>query len=164
MQVQTNFTEGFLFHASADWLHVVASYPSSLRIMFLPTSDLLERCLCFFQPDADLLGLFQVLIIVFGEDPPVYSKVAAPTTQDGNTPCSPPGRQSPSTQAVEPPHSNTDDELQQNVASLLSVVRQLQLDNDEKDARIKVLEAKIDDLQQYSHIDDDVSIVNGWLQ
>ncbi|KAK2158995.1 hypothetical protein NP493_1748g00001 [Ridgeia piscesae] len=45
------------------------------------------------HPQADLLGLFQVLIIVFGEDPPVYSKVAAPprpayppTTHDGNTP------------------------------------------------------------------------------
>ena len=49
--------------------------------------------LCFLQPQADLIGLFQVLIIVFGEDPPVYSKVAAPprpayppSTQDANLP------------------------------------------------------------------------------
>ena len=105
-----------------------------------------------------------MLIIVFGEDPPVYSKFAAPTTQDGNAPCLPPRGGSPSTQAMEPPRSNTDDELQKNIASLMSVVHQLQTDNDEKDARIKVLEARIDDLEQYSHINDDVSIVNGWLQ
>ncbi|KAI0210696.1 hypothetical protein LSAT2_004542 [Lamellibrachia satsuma] len=43
------------------------------------------------HPQADLIGLFQVLVIIFGEDPPVYSKVAAPprpayppSTQDGN--------------------------------------------------------------------------------
>lgn len=45
------------------------------------------------HPQADLIGLFQVLIIVFGEDPPVYSKAAAPprpsyppSTQEGNMP------------------------------------------------------------------------------
>ena len=103
-----------------------------------------------------------MLLIVFGEDPPVYSKVAAPprpayppTTPDGNTPSSPPGGRSPLTHAMEPPCSNNHDELQQQtIASLLSMVGQLQLVNDEKDARIKVLEARIDDLEEYSQIEE----------
>lgn len=34
---------------------------------------------CFFlQPQSDLYGLIQVMIVVFGEEPPVFSR---PTTQ-----------------------------------------------------------------------------------
>ena len=32
----------------------------------------------FFQPQSDLYGLIQVMIVVFGEEPPVFSR---PTTQ-----------------------------------------------------------------------------------
>ena len=44
-----------------------------------------------FQPTSDLLGLIQVLVIVFGEEPPVFSKTAAsnpprPSYAPGGTP------------------------------------------------------------------------------
>jgi len=32
------------------------------------------------QPQSDLLGLIQVLVIVFGDDPPVYLPLQAGTT------------------------------------------------------------------------------------
>jgi hypothetical protein len=34
-----------------------------------------------FQPQSDLLGLIQILAIVFGEEPPVFSKAAAVSAQ-----------------------------------------------------------------------------------
>ena len=36
-----------------------------------------QVCISFLQPTSDLLGLIQVLAIVFGEEPPVFSRSAS---------------------------------------------------------------------------------------
>ena len=36
-----------------------------------------QVCIYFLQPTSDLLGLIQVLAIVFGEEPPVFSRSAS---------------------------------------------------------------------------------------
>ena len=33
---------------------------------------------CVFQPQSDLMGLIQILTIVFGEEPPVFARSQAP--------------------------------------------------------------------------------------
>ena len=48
-----------------------------MDLNLLITFPTIFHCLSF-QPGSDLLGLVQVLVVVFGEEPPVFSKTSTP--------------------------------------------------------------------------------------
>lgn len=56
---------------------VMCSLRGCLWFLLLLTLSLLSP-LCSAQPQSDLFGLIQVMIVVFGDEPPVFSR---PTTQ-----------------------------------------------------------------------------------
>lgn len=49
---------------------------SDLLILHLFSND----CSCYHQNESDLVALVQVMIIIFGEQPPVYSVAGQPPT------------------------------------------------------------------------------------
>lgn len=54
------------------------SYLHTFRSQAAPVWFIINDIFYIFQPNSDLLGMIQILTIVFGEEPPVYSKSQTP--------------------------------------------------------------------------------------
>lgn len=52
-----------------------------------------HHLLFFFQPHSDLYGLIQIMIVVFGEEPPVFSRPATQAPYQAFQAAGPPNRE-----------------------------------------------------------------------
>ena len=90
-------SSGCSFISLVAFIHKNLVMIGILRSLSLFRRTQVKSFFAFLQPTSDLLGLIQVLAIVFGEEPPVFSRSASrpqppPYPAAGATPYPTPGK------------------------------------------------------------------------